>query len=1226
VSAGSTTANLDIGIVHDNLNEAAETIIVTLQPATHGSFSKGGEAGEVTLSPTTGANTGTGTINDDDSVTVALSGGGDVNEGSDATVTVTLSGATTTTTTMVAYTIGMTAANDNDAESADYTNTSGGSVSIDAGMTSATITVAADNDNLNEGDETFTVVAGTVTAAGASSVAGSPQTFTIKDDSNDATTVTIARHSNTAASVAEDATASFTVTLGGGTRTGAVTVPLSLSGLDAGEYDFTAPAMGDYDNDAMTADTAPPASATGLSVVFGIGADLATTAQTVTVNLNDDNLNEATETLTLAGENAGATGLRIGVGAISYASGGQSDTVMVTDNDAITVTIAPTAASVAEGGEAEFTVTLSTASAAAATVNFAAAIVAQTMTANAPGNPDFTLDTPSASPLTIAAGQTQGTVTIAINTDRLAEDAETLRLTVTGVTLGAAGGMVSTTFPLTSDVTIPQNAAAVYGVDFAASAPTEIVEGTATATTFTVELTGVGAFTGNIEVDWGFTAGETTAADFSGGTSPAGGTLTFTHADRSETFTVTTAQDALSEGGSDGDETFMLTLSAASSLNAARLNALGGVAIGGAHDVDITDTDDIVVSIARMGGGNVNEDGGTATFNVTTSFTPTAALIVPFSVSATSASAGDYTVNPSTGSIQIAANDSDGVQIVITASADDLLEGAETFDISLAAGGLTGGGGVAPVRHAADNEVTGVVIADAEILTVTLSGGGDVAEGSNAMVTVVLSGATVLGAADVAYAIGATSSAADNDAEAADYTNTGGGSLSIGAGMTSGTITIAAVDDTLNEGDETFIVTVTNADVAAGGGVSVVGGVQAFTIKDDANDAVEVAITAGQGSVVEGGTVVFTVTLRGGTSTEAVVIPYTIGGDVTAGDYTDNGGGSVSIGAGRSGGAFSIATVLDETVEEEEMLTVTGAAAGAGGLRTAGAVSYVGGGRSAGVVIEANAATVRDFAVRVDEADVEEGGAVVFTVMLGGRPPTELARVEFSIGGGADAADYTVSRGAGTLGFSALGETEVRFSIGDDDLNEGAEALTVTLGNARGGGDGGIGIAAAMATATIAASDVITYAIGGAGGAAVTVVEAGEEGGATFIVTLSGAAGVGEGGAVRVPFMVGGSAVRDADYTITGSPLVFSGGVGSRDIRVGVIDNEEYGPSKEVRIELETPVVGGGAGGMQDGGARFRGGTTSARVTIANDDALRVSVARNGDGSVAEGGTAEFTV
>jgi len=59
----------------------------------------------------------------------------------------------------------------------------------------------------------------------------------------------------------------------------------------------------------------------------------------VTLTLQDDDLNEAQETVTVSGAAVGSSGLRLtgsGAGAVQYTSGGDTAGVDVTDTDAIT--------------------------------------------------------------------------------------------------------------------------------------------------------------------------------------------------------------------------------------------------------------------------------------------------------------------------------------------------------------------------------------------------------------------------------------------------------------------------------------------------------------------------------------------------------------------------------------------------------------------------------------------------------------------------------------------------------------------------------------------------------------------------------------------------------------------------------------------------------------------------------------------------------------------------
>jgi len=148
------------------------------------------------------------------------------------------------------------------------------------------------------------------------------------------------------------------------------------------------------------------------------------------------------------------------------------------------------------------------------------------------------------------AGQMDADIRIEIKADRLAEDDETLTVTLTSEDFpsrlrGPFGrGNVSV------DLIIVENSAAAHSLSL--SGPASLDEGDA-AQTYTITRNGPAIPDGTaLSVIWGFQngAGENAvaAADFTGGL-PAGGTLSFSGSETSKTFTIDPAQDALAEGG-----------------------------------------------------------------------------------------------------------------------------------------------------------------------------------------------------------------------------------------------------------------------------------------------------------------------------------------------------------------------------------------------------------------------------------------------------------------------------------------------------------------------------------------------------------------------------------------------------------------------------------------------------------------------------------------------------
>ena len=170
------------------------------------------------------------------------------------------------------------ATSDGTAGSTDYTAVSATTLTFTAGQTEKTVTVATTEDDLTEADETFTVsltVPDGVTLPDGVSVDADKDeaTGTILDD--DALTVSVAGPD---ANVEEGQTATFTVTVTGGTSTAAVEVSYEVDTVAS-----TATATDDY--------TAPSGT------VLTIGAGVA--SGTIDIVTKTDAVLEPDETLVL---------------------------------------------------------------------------------------------------------------------------------------------------------------------------------------------------------------------------------------------------------------------------------------------------------------------------------------------------------------------------------------------------------------------------------------------------------------------------------------------------------------------------------------------------------------------------------------------------------------------------------------------------------------------------------------------------------------------------------------------------------------------------------------------------------------------------------------------------------------------------------------------------------------------------------------------------------------
>ena len=259
----------------------------------------------------TATDTGTGTINNDDSAAVTINDA-NADEGDDITFTVTLDKAVQGGLTVTpSYTNGT---GNGKASATDYTtNTTALTFTGTAGETK-TFTVSTTEDTNVEPNETFTVG---LTASNSSVTATDTGTGTINND--DGTIITI-----NDASASEGANLTFTITLGGVVNGGFTVTPSYTNGT--------------------TADTDYTANTTAISFT-----GTANETKTFTVATTEDHALEANETFTV-----GLTVSNVPEGVTITAT--DTGTGTINNDDSAIVTIADTSAS--EGASMTFTITL----------------------------------------------------------------------------------------------------------------------------------------------------------------------------------------------------------------------------------------------------------------------------------------------------------------------------------------------------------------------------------------------------------------------------------------------------------------------------------------------------------------------------------------------------------------------------------------------------------------------------------------------------------------------------------------------------------------------------------------------------------------------------------------------------------------------------------------------------------------------------------------------------
>ena len=260
-----------------------------------------------------------------------------------------------------------------------------------------------------------------------------------------------------------------------------------------------------------------------------------------------------------------------------------------------------------------------------------------------------------------------------------------------------------------------------------------------------------------------------------------------------------------------------------------------------------------------------------------------------------------------------------------------------------------------------------------------------------------------------------------------DYTATSG-TLTFAPGDMTKSITVAVLDDRLDEPDETFTVTLSNPSNAILGDDTATG-----TIIDD--DAPPELSIADQSVIEDGGAMVFTVTLDAISGKEIMVAYATSDGSATAGrDYTAN-SGRLTFAPGDVTKSITVAVLDDKLDEPDETFTVTLSNPSNATLNDDVAT---------GTIIDDDASPELSIA---DQSVMEDGDAMVFTVMLDAISGKEVMVAYTTSDGSATAGnDYTAN--SGTLTFAPGDVTKsITVAVLDDRLDEPDETFTVTLSN-----------------------------------------------------------------------------------------------------------------------------------------------------------------------------------
>ncbi|MEX1108824.1 MAG: Calx-beta domain-containing protein, partial [Dongiaceae bacterium] len=561
----------------------------------------------------------------------------------------------------------------------------------------------------------------------------------------------------------------------------------------------------------------------------------------------------------------------------------------------------------------------------------------------------------------------------------------------------------------------------------------------------------------------------------------------------------------------------------------------------------------------------------------------------------------------------------------------------------------------------------------------SIEGGESVVEGDDAIYTVSYTGAALAPGQTVTISV-ATAGGFDsslNDAEGGtDYTSLGTVLTFTGGGATAHTVVVSTIDDTVVEGSEDYTVTISNPETGT------LGTSQANTIIDDDGDSsLLVWNVTGSSLVTEGGAAgAYTVSYTGASLAPGQTMTISVataGGfdsslnDAEGGtDYTALGTVLTFTGGGATAQTVAVSTIDDTVVEGSEDYTVTIADQSAGSINVSQANTIIedqdgpslvwhihGGGPAVGPApIVGVGGGGDDDGETPPPGDGDGGGdgdgdgdgggdggstAIVWsingsnTVQEGGAPASYTVSYTGTPLTAGQTALVTVGTGAGTNPFQPNATSGMDFgavstvltftagtgtartlsvSIVNDGTAEAEEDYSVTISGASTGELGNVRADTTIEVDAVDGRPAPIWSIAGS-----SVVDDGES--AVYTVGYVGQPlAEGQTATITVATAAGGftgtltNATAGSDFTALSTVLTFTRGTGTaQTISVSTIADGTPEADEDFRVTISGPSVG-------------TLNTTQANTVIHEDTATTLEWNISGQGAVAEGATAVYTV
>ncbi|SEC78632.1 surface adhesion protein [Pseudomonas saponiphila] len=902
ISAGQTTGSVQVPLApQDNVYIDPGQISVSVTGTT------GGSGLVVTVDPTPAVTQITDTI---DTTTVTLTADASVSEGGQITYTANLTNPAQTPVTI--------------------TLSNGAVITIEAGKSSGSVDVAAPaNDVYKNGsiievgitkaeggnfenlqpsaDKAVTTVTDTIDDTGLSLSA----TGTVAEGGSIVYTATLTNPAGTPLTVTLSNGAVITIAAGATSGTATVAAPADDVYKDAGKVEVTitkteggnfenlvtnpAPAVTDVTDTIDTSTvslTATPSVAEGGIVVYTASVSAPVTGSPVVVTLSNGQtitipVGESSGTVNFTAPNDALAGGSSLSTTITKADGGNYEKLEINDKPAETsvtdtpdtTTLSVTATdTVAEGGSIVYTATLT----------------------NAAGTP-VTVTLSNGAVITIEAGKTTGSVTVAAPADDVYKDAGKVEVTITKADGGNFENLVTNPAPAVTDVTdtidtstvsltatpsVAEGGIVVYTASVSAPVTgSPVVVTLSNGQTITIpvgESSGTVNFTAPNDALAGGSSLSTTITKADGGNyekleindKPAETSVT----DTPDTTTLSvTATDTVAEGGSivytatltnAAGTPVTVTLSNGAVITIAAGATSGTATVAAPADDVYKDAGKVEVTITKADGGNfenlvtnpapavtdVTDTIDTSTVSLTATPSVAEGGIVVYTASVTAPVTGSpVVVTLSNGqTITIPVGESSG-SVNFTAP-NDALAGGSSLSTTI----TKADGGNYEKLEINDKPAETSVTDTPDTTTLSVTATDTVAEGGSIVYT-----ATLTNAAGTPVTV----------------TLSNGAVITIAAGATSGTATVAAPADDVYKDAGKVEVTITKAD---GGNFEnlVTNPAPAVTDVTDTIDTSTVSLTATP-SVAEGGIVVYTASVSAPVTGSPVVVTLSNGQTIT---------------------------------------------------------------------------------------------------------------------------------------------------------------------------------------------------------------------------------------------------------------------------------------------------------------------------------------------------------